>query len=126
MNRPEDAEERISSLEDKVEVMDSSVKENVKSKSIQTQNIQEIQETMKRPTLQKYIERKTTKYLKQNYRRKLPQSKKGDTYKGTGSMRSTRQDQKRYSPWCTTIKRLNNQDKARIRTAASEKRASHL
>ena len=61
VNRPEETEERLSSLEDKVDVVDSSVKENVNSKSIQTQKIQEIEETLKRPNLQKFIERKTTK-----------------------------------------------------------------
>lgn len=61
VNRTEETEERLSSLEDKVDVVDSSVKENVNSKSIQTQKIQEIEETLKRPNLQKFIERKTTK-----------------------------------------------------------------
>lgn len=61
VNRPEETEERLSSLEVKVDVEDSSVKENVNSKSIQTQKIQEIEETLKRPNLQKFIERKTTK-----------------------------------------------------------------
>ena len=37
-NRSKDMDERMSGLEDKVEEMDSSVKENVKSKNIQAQN----------------------------------------------------------------------------------------
>lgn len=40
-------EDRISGIEDKVEEMDSSAKENVKSKEIEAQNIQEIWDTEK-------------------------------------------------------------------------------
>jgi hypothetical protein len=44
-------EERISSAEDSIENMDTTIKENAKYKKMLTQNIQEIQDTMKRPNL---------------------------------------------------------------------------
>ena len=44
-------EERISGVEDKLEEIDSSVKENVNSKKILTQSIQEIWDTMKNSNL---------------------------------------------------------------------------
>ena len=44
-------EERISGIEDTIEEIDTSVKENVKPKNFMTQNIQEIWDTMKRPNL---------------------------------------------------------------------------
>jgi hypothetical protein len=44
-------EERISGAEDSIENMDTTVKENAKSKKNLTQNIQEIQDTIKRPNL---------------------------------------------------------------------------
>jgi hypothetical protein len=42
-------EERISGAEDSIENMETKIKENVKSKKILTQNIQETQDTMRRP-----------------------------------------------------------------------------
>jgi hypothetical protein len=44
-------EERISGAEDSMENNDTIIKENGKCKKILTQNIQEIQDTMKRPNL---------------------------------------------------------------------------
>jgi hypothetical protein len=44
-------EERISSAEDSTENMGTTIKENAKCKKILTQNIQEIQDTMRRPNL---------------------------------------------------------------------------
>jgi hypothetical protein len=44
-------EERISSAEDTIENIDTTVKENAKWKKLLTQNIQEIQDTMRRPKL---------------------------------------------------------------------------
>ena len=46
-------EERISGAEDTIENMDTTVKENAKSKKLLTQNIQEIQDTMRRQNLRK-------------------------------------------------------------------------
>jgi hypothetical protein len=44
-------EERISSAEDSIENMNTIIKENAKCKKTLTQNIQEIQDTMRRPNL---------------------------------------------------------------------------
>jgi hypothetical protein len=65
-NRIQEMEERISGIEDTTENIDTSVKENSKCKTLQnskcktlqnskllTQNIQEIQDTMKRSNLTK-------------------------------------------------------------------------
>jgi hypothetical protein len=41
--------ERISGSEDSIEDMSTTIKENAKRKKILTQNIQEIQDTMRRP-----------------------------------------------------------------------------
>jgi hypothetical protein len=50
-NRIQKIEERISGAEDSIENMDTTIKENANSKKILTQNIQEIQDTMRRPNL---------------------------------------------------------------------------
>jgi hypothetical protein len=50
-NRMQEIEERMSGIVDTIENIDTSVKENRKCKMFITQNIQEIQETMKRPNL---------------------------------------------------------------------------
>ena len=44
-------EERISGTEDSIENMDTTINENAKCKKILTKNIQEIQNTMRRPNL---------------------------------------------------------------------------
>jgi hypothetical protein len=44
-------EERISGAEDTIENIDTIIKENVKCKKILTQDIQEIQDTMRSPNL---------------------------------------------------------------------------
>ena len=43
--------EKVSGAEDNIENIDTTVKENAKSKKLLTQNIQEIQDTMSRPNL---------------------------------------------------------------------------
>jgi chromosome segregation ATPase len=50
-HRIQELEERISDAEDFIENMDTTIKENAKCKKILTQNIQEIQDTMRRPNL---------------------------------------------------------------------------
>ena len=47
----QEIEERISGTEDTIENMDTTIKENAKCREILTQNIQEIQDTMRRPNL---------------------------------------------------------------------------
>jgi hypothetical protein len=51
MKRIQDIEVRILGVEDTVEEIDTTVKENSKCKKLLTQSIQEIQDTMKRPKL---------------------------------------------------------------------------
>jgi hypothetical protein len=50
-NRIKEMEKRISGAEDSIENMDTTIKENANCKKILTQNIQEIQDTMRRPNL---------------------------------------------------------------------------
>jgi hypothetical protein len=45
-------EKRISGAEDSIENIDTTIKENTERKKILTQNMQEIQDTMRRPNLQ--------------------------------------------------------------------------
>jgi cell division protein FtsL len=52
-NKIQEMEERISGAEDSIENIDTTIKENTKYKKILTQNIQEIQDTMRRPNLRK-------------------------------------------------------------------------
>uniref|UniRef100_A0A8C6H6C3 LINE-1 retrotransposable element ORF1 protein n=1 Tax=Mus spicilegus TaxID=10103 RepID=A0A8C6H6C3_MUSSI len=50
-NRIQEMEERISGTEDSIENIGTTIKENTKRKKILPQNIQEIQDTMRRPNL---------------------------------------------------------------------------
>jgi chromosome segregation ATPase len=50
-NRIQEMEEKISGAEDSKEKISTTIKENAKCKKILTQNIQEIQDTMRRPNL---------------------------------------------------------------------------
>jgi uncharacterized coiled-coil protein SlyX len=49
--RIQEMEERLSGAEDTIENIDTTVRENAKYKKLLTQNIQEIQDTMRRPNL---------------------------------------------------------------------------
>jgi hypothetical protein len=50
-NTIQEIEKRISGAEDTIENPETTVRENAKCKKILTQNVQEIQDTMRRPTL---------------------------------------------------------------------------
>jgi chromosome segregation ATPase len=50
-NRIQEMEERISGAKDSIEKISTTIKENAKCKKILTQNIQEIQDTIRRPNL---------------------------------------------------------------------------
>jgi chromosome segregation ATPase len=50
-NRIQEMKERISGAEDSIENISTTIKENAKCKKILTQNIHEIQDTMRRPNL---------------------------------------------------------------------------
>jgi chromosome segregation ATPase len=75
INRIQEIEERISGAEDTIENIDTTVKENAKCKKPLNQNIQD---TMRRPNLriidieESEDSQRASKYLQQNYRRKLP------------------------------------------------------
>jgi methyl-accepting chemotaxis protein len=47
----QEIEERISGAEDTIENIDTAVRENAKSKKLLIQNMQEIQDTMRKPNL---------------------------------------------------------------------------
>ena len=94
----------ILGIEDRIEKVDSSVKENVKSNKFLTQNIQELWDTMKRQNLRiigiegeesqfkgtkPYSTKKFNIFNKQS-RRKLFQPKEGHAYKGTRSLQDTK------------------------------------
>ena len=51
IKRIQEIEERISDAEDSIGNMNTTIKENAKCKKIPTQNIQETQDTMRRPNL---------------------------------------------------------------------------
>ena len=50
-NRIQEMDDRISGAEDSIEIIGTKIKENGKSKKILTQNIQEIQDTMRSPNI---------------------------------------------------------------------------
>ena len=54
--RNAEMEERISGAEDSIENIGTIIKENAKCKKILSQNIQEIQDTMRRPNLRGHSE----------------------------------------------------------------------
>jgi chromosome segregation ATPase len=95
-NRIQAMEERISSAEDSIENIGTTIKENTKYKKILTQNIQEIQDTMRTPKLriigvdedEDFSTQRTSKYLQQNYRRKLPKPKERDAHEHTRSLQN--------------------------------------
>jgi putative N-acetylmannosamine-6-phosphate epimerase len=70
-NRIQEMEERTSVAEDSIENIGTTIKEYTKCKKTLTQNIQEIQDTMRRPNLQiigegRFSTQRTNKYLQQN------------------------------------------------------------
>ena len=53
-NRMQQIEERISSVEDTLEDIETTVKENSRYRKLLAHNIQEMQDTMKRPNLKMF------------------------------------------------------------------------
>jgi hypothetical protein len=95
-NKIQEMEERISGAEDSIEIS-TTIKDNAKCKKILTQNIQEIQDTMRTPNLpiigvdeneDFQLKGLAGKYLQQNYRRKLPKPKERDAYEHTSSLQN--------------------------------------
>jgi hypothetical protein len=122
-------EERISAAEDTIENMDITIKENTKLKKILTQNIQEIQDTMRRQNLRiigvgenEDFQLKGTANIFKNYRRKFPIPKERDVHKHTRSLQnSNRLDKKRNSSQQIIIRTTNALNKDRILKAVREK-----
>jgi uncharacterized coiled-coil DUF342 family protein len=78
-NRIQEIEERRSGAEDITENIDTTVKENAKCKKLLTRITQGIQDTMRRQNLRiigieknRFPTYRDSKYLQQNYGRKLP------------------------------------------------------
>ena len=100
-NRIQEMEERISGAEDSIENIGTTIKENGKCKKILTQNIQEIQDTMRRPNLRiigvdenedfqlKGPANIFNKIIKGNFP-DLKKEKKKDAHKCTGSRQNTK------------------------------------
>jgi hypothetical protein len=116
-------EERISGAEDSIENINTTIKENAKCTKILTQNIQEIQDTMKRTNLwiigineNEYFQIKGPvnvfdKIMEENF----PNLKKVMTMKIQETHRApNRLDQKRNSSWHIIIKTTNALNKDRI------------
>ena len=122
-------EKRISGAEDSIENMDTTINENAKCKKILTQNIQEIQDTMRRPNLQIIgIDEKEDFQLKgpanifnkiieenPNLKKEMPMNIQ-EAYRDPNRL-----DQKRNSSCHTIIKTPNAENKERILKAVREK-----
>ena len=97
-NRIQEIEQRDSGAEDTIENIDTTVKENAKCKKLLTQNIQEIQDTMRRQNLlivgvhenEDFSNQRASKYLQQNYRRKLPKPKERHAREHTRSLQNSK------------------------------------
>jgi chromosome segregation ATPase len=129
-NRIEETEERISSAEDSIHNMDTTIKENGKYKKILTQNIQEIQDTIRRPNLRiigidenedfqlKGPVNTFNKIIEENFpnlKKDIPKNIK-EAYRTPN-----RQDQKRNSSQHIIIRTKNGLNKYRILKAVREK-----
>jgi hypothetical protein len=128
-NRIQEIEERISGAEDSVENIDTTIKEYAKCKKILTQNIQEIQDTMRRSNLRIIgIDEKedfqlkgpvniVNKIIEENF----PNLKKDMPMNIEAYRTPKRLDQKIHSYHDIIIKTPNAQNKERRLKALSEK-----
>ncbi|KAL6042861.1 hypothetical protein STEG23_007546, partial [Scotinomys teguina] len=123
-------EDRISNVEDTIEEIDSSVKENTKSKKVIKQNVQEIWDTMKRPNLriigieegEEYQLKGTENIFNKIIEENFPNLKKEPPIKIQEAYRTpNRLDPQKKSSRHIIIKTLNIQNKERILRAAKEK-----
>ena len=97
-NRIQEMEERISGAEDSIENMDTTSEENAKCKKNLTQDLQEIQDTMRIPNLQiigvdeneDFSSKRASKYLQQNYRNKRPKPKERHAHDHTRSLQNSK------------------------------------
>uniref|UniRef100_A0ABK0LYR1 Nucleic acid binding protein n=1 Tax=Rattus norvegicus TaxID=10116 RepID=A0ABK0LYR1_RAT len=129
-NRIQEMEERISGAEDSIEIIDSTVKDNVKRKKLLVQNIQEIQDSMRRPNLRIIgIEESEDSQLKgpvnifnKIIEENFPNLKKEIPIGIQEAYRTpNRLDQKRNTSRHIIVKTPNAQNKERILKAVREK-----
>jgi hypothetical protein len=120
-NRIQEREERISGAEDTIENIDTTVKESAKFKKVLTQDIQKIQNTMRRPNLRIIDENEDyqlkgpvnvfNKIIEENFpnlNKEMPMNIQG-AYRTPNTL-----DQKRNSSCHIVIKIPNAQNKERI------------
>jgi hypothetical protein len=127
-NRIQEMEERISGAEDSIENIGTTIKENTKRKKILNQNIQEIQDTMRRPNLQiigvdenedfqlKRPANIFNKIIEENF----PNLKK-EMPMNIQNLQNSRLDQKRYSSQHIIMRTKNALNKDRILKAVGKK-----
>lgn len=128
-NRLQEMEERISGVEDTMEEIDVSVKENVKSEKFLTQTVQEMQDNMKRQNLRIIgIEEKEDSLLQgpENIFNKIieenfPKLKERPIRIHEAYRTPNKFDQKRKSSRHIIIKTVSIQNKEKILKAAREK-----
>ena len=129
-NRIQEMEEKISGAEDSIEIIDSTVKDNVKRKKLLVQNIQEIQDSMRRSNLRIIgIEESEDSQLKgpvnifnKIIEENFPNLKKEIPIDIQEAYRTpNRLDQKRNTSRHIIVKTPNAQNKERILKAVREK-----
>jgi thymidylate synthase len=95
-NRIQEMEERISGAEDSIENIITTIKENINCKRILAQNMQEIQDTMRRPNLpiigvdeNEDFQLKGPEKIFKIYRRKLSKLKERDAHEHIRSLQNS-------------------------------------
>jgi hypothetical protein len=130
----QELEERISGAEDTIENIGTTVKENTKCKKLLTQNIQEIQDTMRRPNLRIIgIEESEDSQLKGTVNifnkiieEKFPNLKKEMPINIQEAYRNpNRLNQKRNSFCCIIVKTPKAQNKRKNIKSSKGKRSSN-
>ncbi|KAL6084520.1 hypothetical protein STEG23_004211 [Scotinomys teguina] len=128
-NRMQEMEQGISDVEDTIERIDSSVKENTKAKKVITQNIHEIWDTIKRPNLrmigievgEEYHLKGTENIFNKIIEENFPNLKKELPMKIQEAYRTPNRLDPKKSPCHIIIKPLNIQNKEKILRAARGK-----
>jgi hypothetical protein len=134
-NRKQGMEGRISGAEDSMESMDTTVKENAKCQKILIQNIQEIQDTMRRPNLriigihenEDFQLKGPVNFFNKIIEENFPNIKKEVSLNIQEAYRTpNRLDQKRNSSCHIIIRTTNALNKDRILKAVREKVKQHI
>ncbi|KAL6073605.1 hypothetical protein STEG23_027906 [Scotinomys teguina] len=127
--RIEEKEERVSHIEDTIEEIDSSVKENTKANNVITQNVQEMWDTMKRPNLkimgiegEEYQLKGTENIFNKIIEENFPNLKKEIPMKVQKAYRTpNRLDPPNKFPHHIKIKPLNIQNKENIKSSKGKR-----